>query len=158
MTCNRSTAIAEALELLDRAIYDLERDWPEAALDAIARARRVFAQPPVPRTEREIPGDGRARGVSFATQSMERQDLSSGTSHSGAFGMSFTRQSMGPRIFVPGTPRAEVRMSLFTQSMGARKLTLGVPRSGVCSMSFRTQSMGSQDFAPDAPTTSRSTP
>ena len=34
--------IAETLELLDRAIYDLEHGWPEAATDAIGRARRLI--------------------------------------------------------------------------------------------------------------------
>lgn len=40
MTCE--TVAAAALVQVDRAIYDLEQGWPEAALDALGRARGIL--------------------------------------------------------------------------------------------------------------------
>ncbi len=36
---------AELRSLLDRARYDLERHWPEAAYDALCRAQRLLLNP-----------------------------------------------------------------------------------------------------------------
>lgn len=35
------TALAEILDLLARARYDLERGWVEAAMDCLGRAERI---------------------------------------------------------------------------------------------------------------------
>lgn len=40
MTCE--TVAGAALVQVDRAIYDLEQGWPEAALDALGRARGIL--------------------------------------------------------------------------------------------------------------------
>ena len=39
----REIATAEVLDLLERAAFDLEHGWPEAALDNLARALRLLA-------------------------------------------------------------------------------------------------------------------
>ncbi len=36
--------LAELRDLLERARYDLEQGWPEAALDCIGRALRLLAE------------------------------------------------------------------------------------------------------------------
>ena len=38
----REIAPAEVLDLLERAAFDLEHGWPEAALDNLARALRLL--------------------------------------------------------------------------------------------------------------------
>jgi len=43
MTLNPET-LRDVLTLIERAEYDLERDWPGAAIDALARARRLLPE------------------------------------------------------------------------------------------------------------------
>ena len=42
-TLNTET-LRDVLTLIKRAEYDLERDWPGAAIDALARARRLLPE------------------------------------------------------------------------------------------------------------------
>jgi len=36
---------AEVCTLLERALFDLEHDWPAAGIDTLRRARRLFPEP-----------------------------------------------------------------------------------------------------------------
>ncbi len=75
MNSERSAAIAEARELLDRAACDLEHGWPEAALDAIGRAHRVLRQPWVAQDTGEIPRDAAPLELNSTTHPMGPQDF-----------------------------------------------------------------------------------
>lgn len=59
--------LAQVLDLLDRAVYDLEQGWPEAALDALGRARRVMAQEFPLAVAAENTGDRRGEPANYGT-------------------------------------------------------------------------------------------
>ena len=44
-TEGRNAKLADVRELLECALYDLERGWPAAAYDAIGRALRLLEKP-----------------------------------------------------------------------------------------------------------------